>query len=77
MFILGVLTPLEAVTCLSPEAARAAEGHAGLRRLDAAVGWGDDRLSVYGRLALEYGLRMTAMHEEWASWAQEQVAELT
>ena len=76
VFFLGVLTPVESVTYLSVEAARAADEHAELERLDAQVDWGDDHLSVYGRLALEYGLRLTAMQEEWASWAREQVAEL-
>ncbi|GAA3053764.1 hypothetical protein GCM10020000_39630 [Streptomyces olivoverticillatus] len=37
------------------------------------VDWGDDPLSVNGRLALEYGLRFSAMYEEWARWAAEQI----
>lgn len=77
VFFLGVLTPVEAVTYLSVEAARAADERAELEQLDAQVDWGDDPLSVHGRLALEYGLRLTAMQEEWASWARDQVAELT
>jgi PadR family transcriptional regulator AphA len=77
VFFLGVLTPVESVTYLSVEAARAAGEHAELERLEAQVDWGDDPLSVYGRLALEYGLRLTAMQEEWAGWAREQVARLT
>lgn len=31
--------------------------------------WGDDDISGYGRLSLEYGLRLMASHEEWAKWA--------
>jgi DNA-binding PadR family transcriptional regulator len=77
VFFLGVLTPVESVTYLSVEAARAADEHTELERLEAQVDWGDDDLSVYGRLALEYGLRLTAMQEEWASWAKDQVAGLT
>lgn len=75
VFFLNILTPLEAVTYLSTEAERAAGRHAGLKELEAAVDWGDDPLSVNGRLALEYGLRFTAMYEEWARWAAEQVQE--
>jgi PadR family transcriptional regulator, regulatory protein AphA len=69
VFFLGVLTPVEATAYLGLEAARAAAGHASLEELETAVDWGDDHISVYGRLALEYGLRLTAMQEEWAKWA--------
>ncbi|MEU3988140.1 RNA 2'-phosphotransferase [Streptomyces platensis] len=30
-------------------------------------------ISVYGRIALEYGLRISAMQEEWARWAADEV----
>lgn len=30
-------------------------------------------ISVYGRIALEYGLRMSATQEEWARWAADEV----
>ncbi|MYS18799.1 transcriptional regulator, PadR family [Streptomyces sp. DvalAA-14] len=73
VFFLGALTPVEAAVYLGLEAGRAAAGHAALRELEASVPWGDDPISVYGRLALEYGLRLTAMQEEWARWAVEQV----
>lgn len=75
VFFLGVLSRVEAVTYLSLEAHRAAREHAALESLEASVDWGDDRLSFHGRLALEFGLRMTAMQEEWAEWAREQVAD--
>ncbi|WP_405584254.1 PadR family transcriptional regulator [Streptomyces sp. NBC_01190] len=73
VFFLGVLTRVEATVYLGLEADRAAAGHIALEELEAAVEWGDDALSVYGRLALEYGLRLTAMQEEWARWAVERV----
>ncbi|MFI1969882.1 PadR family transcriptional regulator [Streptomyces cinnamoneus] len=75
VFFLNLLTPLEAVAYLSMEAERAAGRHAALKEVEATVEWDDDPLAVNGRLALEYGLRLTAMHEEWARWAAEQVAE--
>jgi hypothetical protein len=31
---------------------------------------GDDRLSVYGRLAVEWGLRFSTATREWAEWAE-------
>jgi PadR family transcriptional regulator AphA len=34
---------------------------------------GQDNLSVYGRLALEYGLRLGSVQREWAEWAEEQI----
>jgi PadR family transcriptional regulator, regulatory protein AphA len=44
-----------------------------LRRLSDSVDWDDGDLSVYGRIALEYGLRFNAMRREWAEWAAEQI----
>lgn len=76
VFFLGVLTPVEATAYLGLEVARAAAGHTALEELEASVDWGDDHISVYGRLALEYGLRLTAMQEEWARWAAAQVEAL-
>lgn len=74
VFFLGALTPLEATAYLELEAARAARQHASLEALRGSVDWGDDHLSVHGRLALEYGLRLSAMQEEWAKWAVGQIA---
>ncbi|MFC4034208.1 helix-turn-helix transcriptional regulator [Streptomyces polygonati] len=73
VFFLGVLTPVEATVYLGLEAAHAAAGHAALEELDASVSWGDDPASLYGRLALEYGVRLMVMQEEWARWAVRQV----
>jgi PadR family transcriptional regulator AphA len=76
VFFLGVLTPVEAVAYLGLEAGRASNGHGALAELESTVEWGDNPFSVYGRLALEYGLRLTAMQEEWALWAADQVTEM-
>ncbi|MFI9236419.1 PadR family transcriptional regulator [Streptomyces sp. NPDC053079] len=73
VFFLNHLTPLEAVTYLVGEAERAAGQRAALAELEQKVDWGDDPLSVNGRLAIEYGLRFTAMREEWARWAAEEL----
>ena len=75
VFFLGTLAPSEARGYLVAEAERGASGHAALLDLERTVDWGDDALSQHGRLALEYGLRFTAMQEEWARWAARQIAE--
>ncbi|MFI9720918.1 PadR family transcriptional regulator [Streptomyces sp. NPDC052396] len=74
VFFLNALTRLEAVTYLESEAQHAAGRHAAMRELESKVDWDDGPLSVNGRIALEYGLRLTAMQEEWARWAAEQYA---
>jgi PadR family transcriptional regulator AphA len=67
---------------VGPERAReylANLGEAGRHRserltdLDAAIDWGDDDPSRYGRLVLEWGKRFSAMQQEWAEWAVKQV----
>ncbi|MCT9090421.1 PadR family transcriptional regulator [Streptomyces sp. ASQP_92] len=73
VFFLGELTPLEARTYLLGEAERSARQLAGLQQAEAAIDWDEDPLSAHGRLALEYGKRLSAMHEEWARWAVEQL----
>ncbi|MFF4405113.1 PadR family transcriptional regulator [Streptomyces sp. NPDC001404] len=73
VFFLDLLTPLEAVAYLATEAERAAELRAELEQVGEKVDWDDGPLSVNGRLALEYGLRLRAMQEEWARWAAEQL----
>ncbi len=73
VFFLGVLTPAEGAVYLGLEAARAAAAHAALLELRERVDWEDGALSIHGRLALEYGLRQSAMQEEWARWAAAEI----
>ncbi|WP_329288847.1 PadR family transcriptional regulator [Streptomyces sp. NBC_01455] len=73
VFFLGVLTPDQARGYLTELIERADEGHQGLRQLEESIDWTDDNLSVYGRIALEYGLRLHTMHREWAEWASGQI----
>jgi hypothetical protein len=68
-----MLTPVEAGAYLGLVAARAAAGHAQFEELEASMDWEEGPLAVYGHLALEFGLRLTAMQEEWARWATEQI----
>ncbi len=73
VFFLGVLTPLEARTYLLSRAESASRTHSALEQLDKNLPWDDDMISVYGRLALDYGLRQSAMQADWARWAAEEI----
>ncbi|MFK0289163.1 PadR family transcriptional regulator [Streptomyces sp. NPDC090442] len=73
VFFLGILTPLEAQTYLLTRAENAAQERTAYEEVDRTSEWDDEMISVYGRIALEYGLRMTATMEEWARWAADEV----
>ena len=73
VFFLGVLTPEQARGYLTELTRISEEGAKGLRELLESVEWGDDNLSVHGRIALEYGLRFNTMRQEWAEWAAGQI----
>ncbi|MFC1409432.1 PadR family transcriptional regulator [Streptacidiphilus sp. N1-12] len=75
VFFLGVLSDEQALDYLRAMAERAAGEHSALERLEQSISWDEGMLSTNGRLALEFGLRFSAMREEWARWAAEQVAE--
>ncbi|MEU9137420.1 PadR family transcriptional regulator [Streptomyces sp. NPDC048404] len=73
VFFLGVLTPEQAHGYLAEVIELSDQGYQSLRRLEESVDWDDGSLSVYGRIALEYGLRFNAMRREWAEWAAGQI----
>ncbi len=73
VFFLGVLSRDQARDFLAGRAERAAGYHDALLRLRGSLAGDGGMLAVNGRLALEYGLRLTAMEEEWARWAREQI----
>ncbi|MFI6486883.1 PadR family transcriptional regulator [Streptomyces sp. NPDC050564] len=73
VFFLGVLTPEQARGYLAELIEMSDQGDENLRGLVESVDWDDDDLSVYGRIALEYGLRFNAMRREWAEWAAGQI----
>jgi PadR family transcriptional regulator AphA len=74
VFFLDVLTPQQRLTFLNDLAQQAAGYHAALQKVRDSLDWSDGRLSANGWLALEYGLRLTVMQEEWARWAADLVA---
>lgn len=73
VFFLGVLTPEQARGYLTELIELSDQGYQSLRRLEKSIDWDDDNLSVYGRIALEYGLRFNTMRREWAEWAASQI----
>jgi PadR family transcriptional regulator, regulatory protein AphA len=73
VFFLGVLEPEEAVGYLTRQSETATEQYESLNNLSKVVGEGEDSLSLYGRLVLEWGLRFTTAQREWAEWARAQI----
>lgn len=73
VFFLDNLEPARARDYLAARASAAARQEATLREVEESVPWDDSTWSLYGRMALEYGLRLAAMQQEWADWATDQV----
>ena len=73
VFFLGVLDQQDAVGYLRKLEADANTNSAQLTALDASIAWDQDSLSIYGRLAMEFGHRLHAMRRDWARWAIEQL----
>jgi PadR family transcriptional regulator, regulatory protein AphA len=74
VFFLGEISPEAARTYLRTQAEHAQKGLEHLEGIRDLVESGTDQLSMYGRLALEYGLRMNRVQVEWAQWAEEQIS---
>ncbi|MFJ3306410.1 PadR family transcriptional regulator [Streptomyces sp. NPDC086549] len=74
VFFLGVLEPEQARAYLTELTEMSERSYEDLNQLAESIDWDDDNLSVYGRIALEYGLRFNAMRREWAQWAADQIA---
>jgi PadR family transcriptional regulator AphA len=73
VFFLDLLSREQGLGFLVQQAEQAAAQHADLERLRESVDWSAaGMLTVNGRIALEYGLRLTAMQQEWARWAADQ-----
>ncbi|MFB9832922.1 PadR family transcriptional regulator [Actinoallomurus acaciae] len=73
VFFLGVVSRDQARSHLTELAAGFTQEENALRELESDIEWDEGDLSVYGRIALEYGLRFNAMRREWAEWAAGQV----
>jgi DNA-binding PadR family transcriptional regulator len=75
VFLLGALDHDEARDYLDWLARHHAEELAALTALDASIRWGDQDISFYGRLIMEYGKRYEALNRDWARWAADQIPE--
>ncbi|MET8295855.1 PadR family transcriptional regulator [Streptomyces sp. NPDC001591] len=73
VFFLGVLPAEQASAYLTGLMELSDQEYEDLRALEQSIDWGEDQLSVHGRIALEYGLRFNAMRREWARWAAAQL----
>ncbi|WP_030762868.1 MULTISPECIES: PadR family transcriptional regulator [unclassified Streptomyces] len=73
VFFLNVITTDQARGYLTELMEMSEREYEDLRRLTDSIDWGDDPLSVNGKIALEYGLRFNAMRREWAAWAADQI----
>lgn len=73
VFFLGQLDPDQAQGYLRGRAEDMGRRAEELAALQEQIDWGDDNLSVYGRLAMEYGRRFMAMRREWAEWAENEL----
>ncbi|GIH74679.1 PadR family transcriptional regulator [Planobispora longispora] len=79
VFFLGVVRPEEARAYLQEQGTVAARAREDLEEIRSAAEKGDlgnTPLAVYGRIALEWGLRFTVMQREWAEWAARQIDQI-
>lgn len=73
VFFLGVVDRAQARDYLTGLVAMITEEENALKELEQTIDWDESDLSLYGRIALEYGLRFNAMRREWAEWAAGQI----
>ncbi len=73
VFFLGLVPPERAQEFLHARAAAAGQLHEHLRQVEKDLDSEQGPLADYGRLALEWGLRFSAMQREWAEWAAGQL----
>ncbi|WP_433421211.1 PadR family transcriptional regulator [Microtetraspora malaysiensis] len=76
VFFLNTVEPEQARQYLRDRAAAAVTQHEGLAKIREFIADEQDALSVYGRIAMEWGLRFSAMQQEWAEWAAEEIDRL-
>lgn len=75
VFFLNTLAPEEARNFLGKVGETAAAEETTLQAVLAGPSSGDQPLARTGRLALEYGIRLARLQQEWADWASEQVGQ--
>lgn len=73
VFFLAEVSPEQARGYLREQAELAAKQLERLEGIRELVEGSQDNLAVYGRLALEHGLRLAKEQREWAEWAESQI----
>jgi DNA-binding PadR family transcriptional regulator len=73
VFFLAQLAPEQARAYFRRQAELTAKQLDYMESIRGFVEEGTDDLSVYGRIALEYGLRLGQVQQEWAEWAEGQI----
>ncbi|MFC4111224.1 PadR family transcriptional regulator [Nonomuraea zeae] len=73
VFFLAQLDPEQARQYFRHQAELAAKRLEYMESIRGFVEEGGDNLSVNGRIALEYGLRLGRVQREWAEWAEGQI----
>jgi DNA-binding PadR family transcriptional regulator len=73
VFFLDLIPPAEAIAYLHRQVEFASSRYSGLEGIKQAVEGEDGSLAVYGRIALEWGLRYMATVRDWAEWAEAEV----
>ncbi|MFD0886645.1 PadR family transcriptional regulator [Streptosporangium algeriense] len=76
VFFLGELSREQARAYLHRQAEIGEEQIGRLTPVREMISTMDDDLSVYGRLALEWGLRFSALRRDWALWAEKEIDRL-
>ncbi|MFI7531895.1 PadR family transcriptional regulator [Streptosporangium sp. NPDC049376] len=76
VFFLGEVSHEQAGAYLRRQAELGEERIGKLAPLREMISAMDDGLSVYGRLALEWGMRFSAMQRDWALWAEQEIERL-
>lgn len=74
VFLLSEVSPDAAVAYFRREEEKAERQLAHLERIRCGANW-DDPADEFGRIALEYGLRIQAVEIEWARWAQQRLSD--
>ncbi len=77
VFFLWALPPADRVAFLRAFARDVVERFAGLEQLRDTANWTGGDADICAWLALDFGLRSSAVTQEWALWAAEQVEELS
>ncbi|WP_433514000.1 PadR family transcriptional regulator [Nonomuraea sp. CA-143628] len=73
VFFLAQVDPQQAKVYLRRQSEIAGKSLEQMEGIKDFVESGQDNLSVFGRLALEYGLRVATTQRQWAEWAEEQI----